>query len=86
MNSYGSFEITIGVPEDYDGHRCKYARKVLRDAFGEEFITALVIQRTIPVDPVDAVEGKTYYEFGGNVKLPRIENLTPVEAENLRQL
>jgi len=73
MNGYGNFEIVLGVPNDYDGHRCQYARETLRERFGEGLVEALVIQKTIPVDPVDSVSDKEYYEFGGNIKMERVE-------------
>lgn len=70
---YGSFELVIGVPNDYDGHRCEYARSVISAKLGEGLKEALVIQKTIPVEPIDPDENKTYYEFGGNVRLERVE-------------
>lgn len=71
-NTYGDFELTIGVPDDYEGHRCKYARKYLREHLGSELVQALVIQRAIPDQPRDAEEGKTYYRFGGNIIMSRV--------------
>lgn len=71
--SYGTFEIQIGVPEDYDGHRCEYAREMVREKFGDGIVEAWVIQKTIPCDPPNAKPDKTYYEFGGNVKMERVE-------------
>jgi len=73
MNNYGSFEITIGVPDDYEEHRCEYARQKIGSTLGEEVIEAWVIQQTIPVEPPNADENKSYYKFGGNVKLERVE-------------
>ena len=74
MNGRGRFEIVLGVPEDYDGHRCQYARDVLGSKLGGGLVDSLVIQRTIPVDPVDAEPGREYYEFGGNVSLARVDD------------
>lgn len=73
MNGYGDFEIVLGVPNDYDGHRCQYARETLRKRLGDGLVEALVIQKTIPVEPLDAEPEKEYYEFGGNVRLERVE-------------
>jgi hypothetical protein len=73
MNGYGNFGITLGVPSDYDGHRCQYARETLRERLGAGLVDALVIQRAIPVEPVDGEPDKEYYEFGGNIKMERVE-------------
>lgn len=71
---FGDFEIVLGVPDDYEGHRCQYARDVLGDKLGDGLVDALVIQRTIPVDPINADPESEYYEFGGNVRLDRIDD------------
>ena len=73
MDGSGDFQIVLGVPDDYDGHRCQYAREVLSDKLGDGLVDALVIQRTIPVDPIDGDPDSEYYEFGGNVRLGRVE-------------
>ena len=70
---YGQFNIVLGVPNGYEGHRCQYAREVLSERLGDRLVDSLVIQQTIPVDPVDAEPDREYYRFGGNVRLERIE-------------
>jgi len=69
----GDFEIRLGVPEGYEGHRCEYARETVKNTLGEKIVKAWIIQRTIPCDPPYSDPNKTYYKFGGNLKLERVE-------------
>jgi len=69
---FGEFELVIGVPEDYENHRCQYAREYVAEAFSQELVEAWVIQRTIPVEPIKGEPDRDYYEFGGNVKTDRL--------------
>jgi len=73
MNGYGDFEVVLGVPDDFEGHRCAYAREVLRQKLGEGLVEALVIQQTIPCDPTGADDDREYYKFGGNIRMSRVE-------------
>jgi len=69
---YGRFDLTIGVPDDYDGHRCEYAREYLREHLGDGLVEALVIQRTVPADPPGGDSTKEYYRVGGNIRMKRV--------------
>ena len=67
---YGEFEVVIGVPDEYGGHRCEYAREYVNEKIGGELSEHWVIQSTIPIEPVsEPTEGCDYYRFGGNVKM-----------------
>ena len=75
INDYGRFEMTLRVPDDTDKHRCQAARDRLTDVYGEAFVESLVIQQAIPKDRQPDSDA-TYYRFGGNVKLSRVDGVT----------
>jgi hypothetical protein len=74
-NDYGRFEMTLRVPNDADKHRCQVARDRLTEVYGKSFVESLVIQQAIQKDRQPDSDA-TYYRFGGNLDLGRVEGET----------
>lgn len=78
-SKYGKLQLVIGVPDDYEEHRCQYAREYVAEHIGTALSEAWIIQQTIPVDPVHTKDNHTYYRFKGHFLMEEIDETLSIE-------